>query len=161
MMTKRKGKTQGEANFISPLSIEECAYRLDRLNEEKVDIVITKLSSDKVDFTAQLFENERLRAEARGALRRWEGTLTRVDVQVKVHDGIMLWLLLVGLMLTITIILIPTLALIAAHVNPVAWLMMATIGTLFILGVMLFAHRYAPHDDTPRNLLNLLETTLS
>lgn len=160
-MAKRKGRNQGEANFISPLSIEECAYRLDRLDDEQIDIIVTELSSDKVNFTVELFENERLRVEAKGALRRWEGTLTRVDVQVKVHEGIMLWFLLVGLMLMVTLILIPSLALIAAHVNPLTWILIASGGIVFILGIMLFAHRYAPHDDTPRNLLDLLETTLS
>lgn len=159
-MAKHKGKPQGEANFISPLPIEECALRLDNLNEENIQIVILKMSSDTVDFTARLFEHERLRAEAKGALRRWEGTLTRVDVRVTVREGIVAWLILVGIMLILTLLLIPTLVLVAAHVNPFTWLLTASSGIITILGVMVIAHRFTPYDDAPRNLLRLLETTL-
>jgi hypothetical protein len=160
-MMKRKGTAEKNARFVSALPLEECTYRLELLHSDELKLEITRLSSDKVDFVAYLYEENRLRAEGTGTLRRWEGTLTRVDFDVTVHDGVWIWLVAVLLLLTIGMILVPMLLLIAMHVNPLGWLLTGTALVAFVVGGMLIAQRFAPPDDTPRNLHRLLHDALT
>ncbi|MCA9911879.1 MAG: hypothetical protein KC496_00955 [Anaerolineae bacterium] len=160
-MSKRKGQAEQSARFVSALPLEECTYRLESLRSDELYIEITHLSSDKVDFDIRLFERGRLRVDGKGALRRWEGTLTRVDFDIRMHDGLWLWLLTILVMLFIGMVGAPLVILLALHVNPVGWLVMAGAVIGFVLALMVFAQRVAPPDDTPQNLVRLLHETLT
>lgn len=160
-MSKRKGQAEQSARFVSVLPLEECTYRLENLRSEDLQIEITRLSSDKVDFIVHLLERGRLRVDGRGTLRRWEGTLTRVDFDIRVHDGLWLWLLTVLILLVVGMIGMPLVLLVALQVNPVGWLVMGAAVIVFVLGLMILAQRVAPPDDTPQNLVRLLHETLT
>lgn len=160
-MAKRKGHFENEAHFVSHLSIEECTYRLEALNGEVLRIEIVHLSSDKVDFKAALHEHGRLRAEGNGALRRWEGTLTRVECKVKVRDGLVVWALLSLAALVSTMLIIPVIVLIAAGTGAQLWLLLGSICVLATVGLMYLAQRFSPPDDTPQNLIAIIEEALN
>ncbi len=160
-MMKRKGAADKQARFVSELPLEECTHRLELLRSEDLQIEITRLSSDKVDFTARLYDGARLRADGNGTLRRWEGTLTRVDFDVTVHDGVWLWLGIVLALLVVGMIMIPALLMLALQINPLGWLVTGGAVVGFVVGGMWIAHRFAPPDDTPRNLQRLLHDALT
>jgi len=158
---KRKGMAEKNARFVSALPLEECTHRLELIRSDELQLDITHLSSDKVDFVAQLYEGQRLRAEGLGTLRRWEGTLTRVDLDVTVYDGIWIWLVAVLIMLTVGMILVPMLLMLALQINPMGWVIMGAAIVGFVIGGMLIAQRFAPPDDAPQNLQRLLHDTLT
>lgn len=160
-MTKRKGQFQNEAHFVSPLPIEECAYRLEALQTEWIHIEILHLSSDKVDFKAQLREHGRLRAEGTGALRRWEGTLTRVECKVQVRDGLVVWVILSLVTLILAMMVIPVIVFVAAGIGARLWLMLGGLCVLTTIGMMWLAQHASPPDDTPQNLIALIEEALT
>ncbi len=160
-MSKRKGQAEQSARFVSALPLEECTYRLETLRTEELQIEITHLSSDKVDFVVHLLERGRLRVDGKGTLRRWEGTLTRVDFDIRVHDGLWLWLLTVLIMLVAGMLGLPLVLLVALQVDPMGWLLMGGAVIVLVLGLMILAQRVAPPDDTPQNLVRLLHETLT
>lgn len=159
-MSKQKRRYDGEANFISELPLEECAYRLEYLQSDEIEIHIKRVSTDKVDFDVRLFERGRVRAEGKGALRRWEGTLTRVDCQVNVYDGLVTWSLAMLLFMALPLLIVPFLFLVSANVDATLWVASAGVVLAFILLGMYITREVAPPDDTPRNLLALIEDTL-
>lgn len=159
-MVKRKGSVSKDAHFVSPLPIEECAQRLEFLHDETLQTEILRLSSDKVDFRLRLYEYGRLRAEGTGTLRRWEGTLTRVDCKVQVREGLVLWIALSLTALLLTVLVIPVLTLAIIGVGAGLWLVVGGFGVAAVAGLLLLAQRFSPMDDVPRNILAIIEATL-
>lgn len=159
-MTKRKGRFEGNVKFVSALPLEECIYRLQTLDTEDIQLQFKTKSIDSISFQAKLLEQGVVRAEGIGTLRRWEGTLTRVDCDVKVREGVMRWLLLLAGLFLMIMIILPTVFLIAANVNIIGWLGISICFVGIFLGMLWLTNRYAPIDDTPQNLLYIIEKTL-
>lgn len=159
-MTKRKGRFEGNVKFVSALPLEECIYRLQTLDTEDIQLQFKTKSIDSISFQAKLLERGVVRAEGIGTLRRWEGTLTRVDCDVKVREGVMRWLLLLAGLFLMIMIILPTVFLIAANVNVIGWLGISICFVGILLGMLWLTKRYAPIDDTPQNLLYIIEETL-
>ncbi|NJO55971.1 MAG: hypothetical protein HC834_05960 [Rhodospirillales bacterium] len=85
-MEKRKNsrrRRKSALHFVSPLSPEECIYRLQRSAHMGVQVDMTAENSDFWRFQARLFRTRRGKSvvtqKAGGELRRWEGTSTLVD----------------------------------------------------------------------------------
>lgn len=159
-MAKRKGRFEGNVKFVSSLPLEECIYRLQTLDTENIQLQFKTRSIDSISFRAKLLERGVVRAEGLGTLRRWEGTLTRVDCDVEVREGLMRWLLLLAGLFLMIMILLPTVFLIAANVNVIGWLGINIGFIAIIIGMLWLTNRYAPIDDTPQNLLRIIEETL-
>lgn len=159
-MTKRKGRFEGNVKFVSPLPLEECIYRLQTLDTEDIQLQFKTKSIDSISFQAKLLERGVVRAEGVGTLRRWEGTLTRVDCDVQVREGVMRWLLLLAGLFLMIMIILPTVFLIAANVNVIGWLGISICFVGILLDMLWLTKRYAPIDDTPQNLLYIIEETL-
>lgn len=159
-MIKRKGHFEGNLNFVSSLPLEECLNRLQLLDSETIQLDFRTQHIDAISFQAKLFENGVMRAEGDGVLRRWEGTLTRVDCDIQVHEGLMRWLLLLAGLFLMLMIILPTLFLMAADVNIVAWLGISGVFVAILIGMLWLTNYYAPIDDTPQNLLAIIESQL-
>ncbi len=159
-MTKRKGQFEGSSQFISPLPLEVCYARLQALQDESISLRVTRENSDELHFDIQLLERGIVRVTGSGRLLRWEGTLTRVDCTIKVHEGILRWLLLFGLLFLLTMIALPLLLFLVAAVDVMIWVGISLIFILVLAGLMGIVNYYAPLDDTPENLLHLIINTL-
>lgn len=159
-MSKRKGRYEEEAHFVAHLPIEECTRRLELLNDDDIRVEILRLSSDKVDFKAQIYEKGRVRVVGKGALRRWEGTLTRVECSVKVHEGILLWIGLSLVALLLCLLLIPTAIFAVMGLGIGTGLALGVMFVVPIIGVLMLANHFAPPDDTPQNLIRTIEEIL-
>lgn len=159
-MVKRKGRFEGNLKFVSSLPLEECIYRLQTLDAESIQLQFKTKSIDAITFEAKLLERGVVRAKGIGSLRRWEGTLTRVDCDVKVREGLMRWLLLLAGLFLMIMIILPTMSLISANVNVVVWLGINIGFVAIIIWMLWLTNRYAPIDDTPQNLLRIIEETL-
>lgn len=159
-MAKRKGRFEGNVKFLSSLPLEECIYRLQMLDTENIQLQFKTKSIDSITFQAKLLERGIVRAEGVGTLRRWEGTLTRVDCDINVREGLMRWLLLLATVFMMIMIMLPTVFLIAANVNILGWLGLSSIFLIFFVSMLWLTNRYAPIDDTPQNLLRIIEETL-
>lgn len=158
-MTKQKrGLRPDEMHFVADLPIEECVRRLRALNSPQVHVLIQPITSDQIGFRAQLYERQRLRVVGSGALCRWEGTLTRVECRVQVHDGLLRWIVWTVLSLLFFLPLIP-LTLFAAD-TPFFWPMLVGMTGLGVLWSMIF-RRFAPPDDTPPDLLAMIDAALA
>lgn len=164
-MTKRKGRFQGRANFISEYSLEQCQQQLVTLaanqnGNDRIEIAFVPQSPDRVQFTATLRERGQVRAIGKGMLRRWEGTLTRVDCDVEVREGLVLWLIAMMGVSLVLMVSLPLLALTAMQIDTVPWAIISVLFVGIVLGAMWVVHLFSPHDDTPRNLLALIHDTL-
>lgn len=156
-MAKQKRQLTDEAHFVADLPLEECMKRLQQLNNEQVKFHFIRRTSDQVDFTAQWYEAGQVRVTGTGGLCRWEGTLTRVECKIKTHDGILRWAMLSMLSLVLFIPMIPLTALYLG--TPMFWPLLLSFFGLGCLWVIVF-RRFAPPDDTPPNLLRLIDTAL-
>lgn len=159
-MVKRKGRFEGNLNFVSALPLEECLYRLQAMDSETIQLDFKTNSIDAIQFKVKLLENGIERADGVGILRRWEGTLTRVDCEVEVHEGLMRWLLLLAGVFLMIMIILPMIFLWAADVNIIAWLGISLGFVAILMGMLWLTNYYAPIDDTPQNLLAIIESAL-
>lgn len=159
-MSKRKGQFQNEARFISDLSIEQCVRQLEGLQSDDVQIQICDITSDRARFTLKGYENGRLRVDGRGTLLRWEGTKTRVDCHLTVHDGLLAFTLLTLLIFVVFIAVIPAIALFMAGVDSRLLLLLSAAFLGMMVGLMMLIHRFSPPDDVPMNLLAHIEIAL-
>ena len=159
-MIKRKGRFEGNLKFVSSLPLEECLNRLQLLDSETIQLDFKTQTIDSIAFQAKLFEKGVMRAEGDGVLRRWEGTLTRVDCDVQVREGVMRWLLLLAGLFLLIMIALPMIFLIAADVNVLAWLGISGGFVVILSGMLWLTNYYAPIDDTPQNLLAIIESQL-
>lgn len=151
-MPKRKGLFEGNSQFISPLPLEICYARLQSLEDATTSLTMKRENSDTIRFEIHLLERGIIRAKGYGSLRRWEGTLTRVDCDIELHEGILRWFLLFGLLFLLTMIALPTLLFLVAEVNIMIWLGISGIFVTVLAGLMMIVNHYAPLDDTPDNL---------
>lgn len=159
-MEKRKGHFEGNIKFLSNLPIEECVSRLQTLEDETLRVTFSRECEDSLAFSAQLLERGIIRAEGIGRLQRWEGTLTRVDCDVKIQEGIVRWLMLLATLLLITMVSIPMLFFLSAGINFLPWLGFNIAFIAAFIGMMFVVNHYAPMDDTPQNLLEVISSTL-
>lgn len=160
-MAKRKGIVDNTADFLSKLPLEVCLSRLQLLPDDDIQVFVEQVDSDTVNFVMNLREKGVLRAEAVGQLRRWEGTLTRVDCHVSVHEGVVRWLILLTIVLALIMVLVPMAIFLAAKIKLMMWFGISSLFLATVLGFIVLTNHYTPADDTPRNLLSLLKSTLS
>lgn len=159
-MVKRKGLIEGNAQFISELPLEQCYDRLQSLADEQLTLQFSRIQLDEILFSIQLRERGIIRAEGTGILRRWEGTLTRVDCDVKVREGILRWVALFGALSLLTMIVLPMLIFSFASVATPIWIGISLIFIVILGCLMLVVNHYAPIDDTPDNLLHIIVSEL-
>ncbi|MEL6406349.1 MAG: hypothetical protein AAFR81_18410 [Chloroflexota bacterium] len=159
-MAKRKGRFEGKAQFISDLSLEQCQQALGALVDENIRIEFQPATTDRVHFTAKLYERGQVRAVGDGILRRWEGTLTRVDCEVAVREGLLLWIVGMVVLSLVAMVGLPVLFLMASDVNATPFALLSLIFVKVVIATMLLVNRLAPHDDTPRNLLARIHEVL-
>lgn len=74
---KQRRRRKSHLDFVSPISLEECIYRLERLGHVGVTVEIQHNDGDVCRFEAHHFLQNRVK-NAAGELHRWEGTLTSV-----------------------------------------------------------------------------------
>ena len=159
-MAKSKRRFEGTVQFLSNLPLEECVSRLDSLESDNFRITFSRNEHDSLAFKAHLLERGIIRAEGKGNLRRWEGTLTRVDCDVKVREGIVRWLMLLATLCLVTMVAIPTLFFLSAGVDSLIWIGLSIGFVAFFIIMMLITNHFAPMDDTPQSLLHLMTSTL-
>jgi len=159
-MDKRKGRFEGKLDFISNLPLQECISRLEYLNSDELIIHFHRNSSDSIEFEAYLSERGVIRAEANGMLRRWEGTLTRVDCNVKVREGVLRWLVLLSLSFFVLSIGVPMIFMLGAAVNMLMWLGISSVFVVAFVGMLWLTMYFAPLDDTPKNLMQMILSAL-
>ena len=159
-MSKRKGQFRNRARFVSDLSIEQCVRQLEALQSDTVQIDMLAIASDRVDFRVRGFDKGRLRVDGRGTLIRWEGTKTRVDFQLTVHDGLLAFTLLTLLIFVMFIGVIPAMALLFSGVDGRLLLVFSAVFLSMMVGLMLLVHRFAPPDDVPMNVVAYIEIAL-
>lgn len=160
MMVKRKRCYEGKLDFVSTLPLQECISRLQALNNDELQIQFHRESSDSIIFEATLRENGVIRADASGLLRRWEGTLTRVDCDVSVREGVMRWLLLLSMTFFVLSIGIPMIFMFGATLNILLWLAISSIFVIAFVVMIWLTMYYAPIDDTPKNLMLMILSAL-
>ncbi|MEM9950787.1 MAG: hypothetical protein AAF846_04250 [Chloroflexota bacterium] len=159
-MAKRKGLIEGNAQFISDLPLAVCYQRLQSCEDENLTFQFSRRHADEIHFTVQLRERGIIRAEGKGTLRRWEGTLTRVDCDVKIREGILRWLLLFGGLFFVTMVALPLLLLLSTAFEAFIWVGISLLFFAILSGLMLVVNYYAPIDDTPENLLHIITSAL-
>lgn len=159
-MAKRKGRFEGNINFLSNLPLEECISRLQGLESAEFRFTFSRDEHDAFVFKAQLLERGIVRSEGKGRLQRWEGTLTRVNCDVKVREGIVRWLMLLATLCLLTMVAIPILFFLSAGINVLIWAGLSMAFIVFFIAMMFVVNHYAPMDDTPENLLHLITSTL-
>lgn len=156
-MTKQKRAFTDKAHFIADLPLEECMRRLRSLRSDAMKITFSPTSSDQIAFTMQCYEAGCLRVTGDGVLCRWEGTLTRVDCKITPHDGVVRWALVSVISLLIFVPLIPLSMFFVA--TPLFWPLLLSLFGLGCLWALVF-RRSAPPDDTPPNLLRMIDDAL-
>ncbi|MGJ3238158.1 MAG: hypothetical protein ACFE0Q_05580 [Anaerolineae bacterium] len=159
-MSKRKGHFEGQIRQISDLPLSTCVARLEALASPKVAVEMHAFESDRVMFRVDLLERGIVRAQAIGTLRRWEGTLTRMDCEVTVREGVMLWLAVIAMSSLLTMIGLPALLLFTAGISTLIWWLISAGFVALLVAMVAIANRYAPFDDTPENLFALITTAL-
>jgi len=160
-MSKRKGQFEGHSFFVTTTPIERCVRQLEALNKENLDIRIIKKDPDTVLFKAQLSEQGVLRVTGEGTLKRWQGTDTRVDCDITIHEGILLWMMILAGFFIMVMVMLPLLIFIAAEINVMLWLGLSVGFLVILIMLMVLTRHYTPLDDTPRNLQQLIEKTLT
>lgn len=160
VMAKRKRHFQDQLQFLSNLPLQECVSRLEQLNGDNIQIVFHRDSIDSLAFSANLLERGVIRAKAQGLLRRWEGTLTRVDCKVKVHEGVIRWLILVSLLFFVLVIGFPMIFMLGALMHMLLWLGISAIFVIAFVASLWLTMHYAPMDDTPKNLMQIVLAAL-
>lgn len=156
MAHKQKGPTRTEARFVTDLPIDTCARRLEMLaNPLTVDL--HRRTSDSIDFIIRY----KKQATANGKLRRWQGTLTRVDYDIEVHEGLTRWILFILVALSINLLVLPLLILNAAGIDGTLWLGLAGSFIALTVGVILLAEHFAPPSDVPVDIAAALEEALN
>jgi hypothetical protein len=134
--------------------------RLAALENDEFVISFRNETLDSIAFKAVLLERGIIRAEAKGSLRRWEGTLTRIDYDVKVHEGILRWLMSLVIASLLLMIIPPIIFFIAAKINILVWLSISIGFLVMMVGVILMVNHYAPIDDTPQSLIKIIGSAL-
>lgn len=159
-MTKRKGRFESKAQFISDLSLEQCQHALGALEDDNIHVEFQPATTDRVHFTATLYERGQVRAVGDGILRRWEGTLTRVDCEVEVREGLVLWLVGILLLCLTAMIGLPMLFLVASEIDAMPFILLSLMFVKVLIGLLLVVNRLAPYDDLPQNMLARIHDTL-
>ncbi len=159
-MAKRKRRFEGTVQFLSNLPLEECVSRLQELESSEFRFTFSREGHDAIVFKAHLLERGIIRAEAKGNLRRWEGTLTRVDCDVKVREGLVRWLMLLATLCLMTMVAIPILFFLSAGINSIIWTGLSIGFIICFIIMLLITNHFAPIDDTPQNLLHLITSRL-
>lgn len=159
MPDKRKNRPD-HACFLTQRPIERCVQRLKGLHTHNFRVDIVHHTSDQVNFLIRLYEHGRIRVTGKGTLRRWEGTLTRVDCTMHEHDGTLTWLLLMVIFLGLFLLVIPFLILKLFGINPGMVLIFAAALAIGIMIWLRFIDRFAPADDVPPNIVTIVEDAL-
>lgn len=160
-MTKRKGHFEGHSYFVTSLPIEYCVSQLQNLNDADIQVTIDSAGHQSVAFTAQLLERGIVRATGKGTLRRWEGTLTRVDCDVEVHEGLLTWLMFVTGFFIMLMVCLPLIIFMSANVDVAIWMSVSVGFVIVMIALIALTRHFAPLDDTPRNLLREIESALT
>jgi hypothetical protein len=79
---KSKRETyQSTIDFVVPMQLEECIYWM-RHNTNPLDLKVDFGRGDRARFTAVLKNEEEVIAKAKGIMRRWQGTSTRIKYTI-------------------------------------------------------------------------------
>lgn len=159
-MTPKRKNRPDHAAFLTQRPIEQCLLRLKQLHHHNLRVDIVHHSSDQVNFLLRFYEHGQIRVTGKGTLRRWEGTLTRVDCTMHEHDGTLVWLALVVAFLVLFLMVIPYIVLILFGLSTI---MMMLIAAALFIGMLIwlqFMNRFAPADDIPPNLVMMVEDAL-
>jgi|GEM_PF-6407997 len=78
---KRKQGAQllSDLHFTTKLSLEACAERISQIDQPNVFVDVQQIDSDNIVFALELVREGMPNSRVRGTLRRWQGTLTRLD----------------------------------------------------------------------------------
>lgn len=76
-----------EIPSVTSLSPEECIERLQNLIEFGIRVVIHKKNEDEYHFEADMWEDNQIKGRAEGTLKRWEGTSTRLKLDMKLTES--------------------------------------------------------------------------
>jgi hypothetical protein len=83
--TKKKSKErtrQSPINFVVPMQLEECMYRLENVERASMEVEIKHykhLDKDYADFFIKTHSNGATVMKVSGTLKRWEGVSTQFD----------------------------------------------------------------------------------
>jgi hypothetical protein len=88
-MSKKKSRpTHQSWHFITSLPFDECINRLETWRESGISMKISARSDESLSFNISYKQRFRQTLHANGTLQRWEGTHTRVDMNINLVTNI-------------------------------------------------------------------------
>lgn len=77
--SKKAASLLSDLHFTTSLSLEACAHRITQINQPEILVHVKLLNSDIIAFELERVREGMPNPRVRGVLRRWQGTLTRLD----------------------------------------------------------------------------------